>query len=144
MAGQALMGIKTADGKKFFKTYLQFVNFKLRSPSGILLSLSALHAISRFCMQFALKGIWLPFAIALKAISDPFASCRKVFRLPHAILLYFRGFFGFCMRYLIPFCKLQKGIWYLIELDQRGASNPFKKCNTSVCMCLLHETVLYL
>jgi hypothetical protein len=57
MVGQALMGIKTADGKQNFKTYLLFVNFKLRSPSGILLSLSALHAISGFRMQFALKGI---------------------------------------------------------------------------------------
>jgi hypothetical protein len=28
-------------------------------------------------MQFALKGILLPFAIAVKAVSDPFASCRK-------------------------------------------------------------------
>jgi hypothetical protein len=79
MVGQALMGIKTADGKQNFKTYLNFVNIKSRSPSGILLSLSALLAIRGFRMQFALKGILLPFAIALKAISDPFASCRKVF-----------------------------------------------------------------
>ncbi len=57
IVGQALMGIKTADGKQNFKTYLHFVNFKLRSPSGILLSLSALHAIRGFRMQFALKGI---------------------------------------------------------------------------------------
>ncbi len=55
MVGQALMGIKTADGKQNFKTYLLFVNFKLRSPSGILLLLSALHAISGFRMQFVLK-----------------------------------------------------------------------------------------
>jgi hypothetical protein len=55
MVGQALMGIKTADGKQNFKTYLHFVNFKLRSPSGILLSLSALHAIRGFRMQFALR-----------------------------------------------------------------------------------------
>ncbi len=73
MVGQALMGIKTADGKQSFKTYLHFVNFKLRTPSGILLSVSALHAICGFRMQFA------PFAIAQKAISDPFASSRKVF-----------------------------------------------------------------
>jgi hypothetical protein len=57
MVGQALMGIKTADGKQNFKTYLNFVNFELRSPSGILLSLSALHAIRGFPMQFGLKGI---------------------------------------------------------------------------------------
>jgi hypothetical protein len=57
MVGQALMGIKTADGKQNFKTYLYFVNFKLRSPNGILQSVSALHAIRGFRLQFALKGI---------------------------------------------------------------------------------------
>ncbi len=57
MVGQALMGIKTADGKQNLKTFLYFVNFKLRSPSGILLSVSALHAIRGFREQFALKGI---------------------------------------------------------------------------------------
>jgi hypothetical protein len=50
-------GYKTADGKQNFKTFLRFFNFKLSSPSGILLPLSALHAIRRFRMQFALKGI---------------------------------------------------------------------------------------
>ncbi len=91
--------------------------------------ISTMHAIRRFLMQFALKGIWLPFATALKGISDPFVSCRKGNRLPHAILFDFRGFFGFCMGYLIPFCKLQKGIWYLLELEQKGSCNPFKnKC----------------
>ncbi len=57
MVGQALMGIKTTDGKQNFKTYLHFVKFKLRSPSGILLSVLALHAIRGFRKQFALKGI---------------------------------------------------------------------------------------
>jgi hypothetical protein len=38
-----------------------------------------LHGISSFCMQFSLKGILLPFAIALKEFSDHFASCRKEF-----------------------------------------------------------------
>jgi hypothetical protein len=53
MGGQALMGIKTADGKQNFKIYLHFVNFKLRSPSGILPSLSVLHAIRGFRMQYS-------------------------------------------------------------------------------------------
>jgi hypothetical protein len=57
MVGQALMGIKTADGTQNFKTYLHFLNFKSRSPSSLLLSLSALHAIRRFRKQFAQKGI---------------------------------------------------------------------------------------
>jgi hypothetical protein len=41
------MGIKTADGKHNFKTCLYFLIFKLSSPIGILLTLSALHAIHR-------------------------------------------------------------------------------------------------
>jgi hypothetical protein len=57
MVAQALIGIKTAEGKQNFKTWLPFLNFKLSSPSGILPTLSALHAIRRFRMQFALKGI---------------------------------------------------------------------------------------
>jgi hypothetical protein len=55
--GQALMGIVTAEGKQNFKTCLYFLNIKLSSPSGILPTLSALHAIRGFRMQFALKGI---------------------------------------------------------------------------------------
>jgi hypothetical protein len=55
MVEQALIGIKTAEGKQNFKTFL---NFKLSSPSGILPTLSALHAIRRFRMQFALIGIY--------------------------------------------------------------------------------------
>jgi hypothetical protein len=57
MVEQALMGIKTAEGKQNFKSCLHFLNFKLSSPSGILPTLSALHAIRRFRLEFALKGI---------------------------------------------------------------------------------------
>jgi hypothetical protein len=57
MVEQALMGIETADGKQNFKTCLHFLNFKLSSSSGILPQLSALHAIRRFRLQFALKSI---------------------------------------------------------------------------------------
>jgi hypothetical protein len=77
--GEALIGYKTAVGKQNLKTCLHFLNFKSSSPSGTLLKLSALHAIRKFCMQFALDGILLFIEIALQAISDPFASCRKVF-----------------------------------------------------------------
>jgi hypothetical protein len=51
------MSIKTEDGKQNFKTCLHFLNFKLSSSSGKLLPLSVLRAISRFRVQFALKGI---------------------------------------------------------------------------------------
>jgi hypothetical protein len=57
MVEQALMGVKTAEGKQNFKSCLLFLNFKLKSPSGILPTLWALHAIRRFRQQFALKGI---------------------------------------------------------------------------------------
>ncbi len=62
-----------------FENLLLFLNLKFSSLSGILLKLSALHAIRGFCMPFALKGIWKPFAIALKAIRHSFARCKKVF-----------------------------------------------------------------
>jgi hypothetical protein len=58
MVGQALMGLKTADGTPNFKTYQNILNFILRTPSGILLSLSALHPISRFHIKCALKGTY--------------------------------------------------------------------------------------
>jgi hypothetical protein len=51
------MCIKTADGKQNFKTFLHFLEFKLNSPSGILQTLSALHAIRGFRMLYALKGV---------------------------------------------------------------------------------------
>jgi hypothetical protein len=96
MVEQTLGEIKTAEGKQNFKTCLHFFNFKLSSPSGtrILLTLSALHAIRRFRMEFALKGIRLPFAMALKAISDPFASCRTEFEE-----------FDYCMQYSFIFAN---------------------------------------
>jgi hypothetical protein len=52
--------VKAADGKQNIKTCFQFLNFTLSSPSGILLALSALHAIRGFRMVFvvfALKGV---------------------------------------------------------------------------------------
>ncbi len=57
MVGKALMGIKTADGKHNFKTCLHFLVFLLSSLNGILPTLSALHAIHSFRIQFALMGI---------------------------------------------------------------------------------------
>jgi hypothetical protein len=41
-----------------------FINLKLSSPSGILLTLSALHAIRGYRKQRGLKGNPLPFATA--------------------------------------------------------------------------------
>jgi hypothetical protein len=54
-------------------------------------------------MQFALKGILLPFAMALKAISDPFASCRKEFDYRMQYSFIFADFLGFAC-----------GIWSLL------------------------------
>jgi len=51
------MGIETSDGKQNLKTCFYFFNFKLGSPCSILLKLSALIAIFRFRVKFALKGI---------------------------------------------------------------------------------------
>ncbi len=124
------MSIKTADGKHNFKTCLYFKIFKLSSLSGTLLTLSALHAIRRFRMQSALKGIWLPFATCPKGNQWPFCKLQEGIRLPHAILFDFRGFFEFCMRYLIPFCRLPKGGKY-----------PFQ---IIFCISLFHETIFYL
>ncbi len=59
MVEQALMGIITTEGKQNFKTCLHFFKFKLRSPSGILPTLSALHAIRGLRRQFAAGAlIW--------------------------------------------------------------------------------------
>jgi hypothetical protein len=59
-------------------------------------------------------------------LSSRFTALQEGIRLPHAILFDFRGFSVFCMRYLIPFCKLQKGNCFFLELEQKGACNPFK------------------
>jgi len=66
-------------GNSILKLASFFLNLKFSSLRGILLKLSPLHAIRGFCMPFALKGIWKPFAIALKAIRLSFARCKKVF-----------------------------------------------------------------
>jgi hypothetical protein len=62
------MGIGTADGKQNFKLASILFFSKLSSPSGILLKLSSLHAISRFRLQSDQKGDRLPFATAPKVI----------------------------------------------------------------------------
>jgi hypothetical protein len=62
------MSIETADGKQNFKLASIWFFSKLRSPSGILLTGSALHAIRRFRMQIDQKGDRLPFATAPKVI----------------------------------------------------------------------------
>jgi hypothetical protein len=62
------MGIETADGKQNFKFASILFSSELSSPSGILLKLSALHAIRRFRMQSDQKGDRLPFATAPKVI----------------------------------------------------------------------------
>jgi hypothetical protein len=66
------------------------------------------------------------FAIALKADIDPFASCKKVFAYRVQYPFVSQIFSNFVCGALIPFCKLQKGILYLLELKQNGESNPCK------------------
>jgi hypothetical protein len=78
-----------------------------------------------------------------KGNQAPFCKVQEGIWLPHAILFCFRGFFRFCMRYLIAFCTLQKGIWYLLDLKQKGARTLSNNV-TSVFACALHETILYL
>jgi hypothetical protein len=62
------MGMEAADGNQIFQLGSIWVFSKLSSPSGILLTLSALHAIRRFRMQSDQKGDRLPFATAPKVI----------------------------------------------------------------------------
>jgi hypothetical protein len=103
----------------------------------ILPTLSALHAIHRFRMQFALKGIWLPLATALKGIRDPFARCMKVFDYRNtlwfsriffdfAILFDFRGFFFILHAVSNPFLQAAKRNLIPFGAETKGASNPFK------------------
>jgi hypothetical protein len=60
MVGQALMGIKIAGGKQNFKTYLHFVNFKLRSPSGIAIIIG-IACNSRIPHAICSKGYLITF-----------------------------------------------------------------------------------
>ena len=62
------MGIETADGKQNFT--LAFILFfsELSSPSGILLTCTALHAIRGYRRQRGQKGNRLPFATVPKVI----------------------------------------------------------------------------
>jgi hypothetical protein len=71
------MGIKTAEGKQNFKNCLHFLSFKLSSPSGILPTLSALHAIRRFRLQFALKGYLITFCNGSKGSQRPFGKLQE-------------------------------------------------------------------
>ena len=72
------MGIETADGKQNFKLASILFLAALSSPSGILLTWTALHAIRRFRMQSDQKGDRLPFATAPKVIWAPLANFQRV------------------------------------------------------------------
>jgi hypothetical protein len=54
--------------KDFFLSRRLYLYLKLSSPSGILLTVSALHAIRGYSRQSDLKGNRLPFATAPQVI----------------------------------------------------------------------------
>jgi hypothetical protein len=93
MVEQALMGIKTTEGKQNFKSCLHFLNFKLSSPSGILPTLSALHIPHAICST----GYLITFCKGSKGNQQPFGKLQEGIRLPHANALLFSWIFGFCM-----------------------------------------------
>jgi hypothetical protein len=68
---------------------------------GVACNLRIPHAICS-------KGYLITFCNSSKGSQRPFCKLQEGIRLPLAILLYFRGFFGFCKRYLIPFCKCKR------------------------------------
>jgi hypothetical protein len=136
------MDVKTADGKHNFKTCLYFLILKLSPLSGILLTLSALHAIRRLPHAICSKGYLITFCNSSKGNQRPFCKLQEGIRLPHAILFDFRGFFGFCMRYLIPpFLQVAKKNLIPLRAGTKGGKKPFQ---ISFCISLLHETILYL
>jgi hypothetical protein len=57
MIGFTFKRTKTADDKQNFNTWFYFLKLEFSPLSGILLTLSALHAIRGFRMPFAQKGI---------------------------------------------------------------------------------------
>jgi hypothetical protein len=107
------------------------------STIGILLTLSALHEVCRYRMQFDLKGIALHFEIALKAISDPFARWWKVFNYRMQYCFIFADFFDFAHAVAIPVFNVQKAIWYLLKLKQKGHVTLSSNVTYNDFMCLL-------
>ncbi len=78
MVEQALMGIKTAEGKQNVKTCLYFLNFKLSFPSGILPTLSALHAFRTVDSACNLpKGYLVTFCNGSKGNQRPFGKRQE-------------------------------------------------------------------
>jgi hypothetical protein len=94
--------------------------------------------LADYRMQSALKGIWLPFATALKAISDSFASCRKVFEYRMQYSLIFADFLDFDA-VSNPFLKVAKRNLIPFRDGTKGGKKPFQR---SFCISLLHETIL--
>ncbi len=87
MVGLTFTSTKTADGKQNFKTCHYFLNLEFSFPSGVLPTLSALHAIRGFRMPFALKEIRHPFAGAKGYL---ITACNtllfsRIFSILHAV-----------------------------------------------------------
>ncbi len=68
MVGQALMGIKTADGKQNFKTHLYFF-FIIKFSQWYIVNIIGVACKFRIPQAICFKVIWLPFAIAQKEIA---------------------------------------------------------------------------
>jgi hypothetical protein len=101
------MGIETADGKQNFKLSSILFFPELSSPSGILLTWTALHAIRRFRMQSDQKGNQLPFATAPKVIWVPLANCQRV--MEHRMQIQ-KKLEGIASGAPLPFANLLKGL----------------------------------
>ncbi len=79
------MSIKTAYRiLKLASIFNLYIKFTQRYIDNIV----CVPYIREYRMLFALKGIWLPFAVAQNAISDLFARLKKVFdyRMQHSCI----------------------------------------------------------
>jgi hypothetical protein len=76
-------------------------------------------------MQFAVKGIRLFFAIALKAISNPFASSRKVFNYRMQYTFIFTDFVDL-HAVADPYLPSEKRNLIPFRAETKGGSNHFK------------------
>ncbi len=54
------------------------------------------------------------------------------------------NFSQFFTQYSNPLSQTAKRNLIPFRTEKKGESNHFKYCNKSVCICLLHETILYL
>jgi hypothetical protein len=75
-----------------------FFKFVIKFSQRYIANIISVAGNSQIPPAICSKGYLITFCNGSKGNQRPFGKLQEELRLPHAMLFYFRGFFGFCMQ----------------------------------------------